>query len=246
MDRCLIARPGPVMLNASGSDEECPDVHSTAEATIPGSVTDKRNLPAVPTTGATGRGDRDALVGVIESCRSYLLLVAERALSPDLRAKEAASDLVQEVMVEAQREAGRWTGRAEATDDLRAWLRQFLLHKIAHLARRYRATDKRRIAREVPLATVEADTALAERLVADQTSPCGRAAQHEEEAALRTALDRLSERMRRAVLWRHHEDCSFDEIGRRLGCSNVAARKLWLKALQKLQVELKAGGDRRT
>jgi RNA polymerase sigma-70 factor, ECF subfamily len=183
------------------------------------------------------------LVGVIESCRSYLLLVAERTLAPDLRAKEGASDLVQEAMVQAQCEAGRWTGRAEATDDLRAWLRHFLMHKIAHAARRYRGTAKRRIVREFPLASVEGDNALAEFLIADQTSPGGQATRHEEEAALRLALDRLPERMSRAVLWRHREDCSFDEIGRRLDCSNVAARKLWLRALQQLQVELKGSVD---
>src|SRR5262249_23541709 len=123
---------------------------------------------------------------------------------------------------------------------LRAWLRQFLMHKIAHAARRYRATDKRRIAREVPLAVVQADGALAQTLIADQPSPGAQAAYHEQEAALRAAPDRLSDRMRRAGLWRHLEDCSFDEIGRRLGCSNVAARKLWLKALEQLQVELKS------
>ncbi len=124
-----------------------------------------------------------------------------------------------------------------------AWLRRLLVNKIAHAARRYRGTGKRRIGREVPLAAVEADSALAGALADDQTSPGGRAARNEEEAALRSALDRLPERMRQAVLWRHREDCSFDEIGRRLGCSNVVARKLWLSALQQLQVELKGGID---
>jgi len=97
--------------------------------------------------------------------------VAERALAPDLRVKEAASDLVQEALAEAQRQAGRWTGRAEATDELRDWLSRFLMHKIAHAARRNRGTGKRRIAREVPLANVKADPALAQTLFTDDTSP---------------------------------------------------------------------------
>ncbi len=198
-------------------------------------------IPAVPAIAEASRSDLGALVGVIESCRSYLLLVARRAMAPDLRTKEAASDLVQEAMVAAQREAGRWTGWAEATDELRAWLRRFLEHRIAHAARRYRATGKRRIGREVPLAAVEADPVMAETLVANQSSVGTRASRREEEAVLRLALDRLPERMCQAVLWRHHEGCSFDEIGRRLGCSNVAARKLWLRALRRLQDELKDG-----
>ena len=191
----------------------------------------RTSAPGVPAIVATSPSEREALIGVIESCRSYLLLVAERELGPDLKAKEAVSDLVEEALVDAQRDAGRWSGGAEATRELRAWLRQFLMHKIKHAARRYRGTGKRRIRREVSLATVEADPGLAGSLMADQTSPGGRAARHEEEAALRHGrADRLPERMHEAVLWRHNEDCSFNEIGRRLACSNVAARKLWLKA----------------
>lgn len=49
------------------------------------------------------------------------------------------------------------------------------------------------------------------------------------------ALDRIPERLRLVVIWRHREDCSFDEIGRRLGISNVAARKNWLRAIEQLQ-----------
>ena len=70
------------------------------------------------------------------------------------------------------------------------------------------------------------------------------AAQREEEALMRAALDRLPERMRQAVLWRHHEGCGFDEIGRRIGCSDVAARKLWLRAMDRLQREFSAEGSR--
>src|SRR5262249_37855195 len=158
-------------------------------------IANKLIVPAAPMIEATSRCDLEALGGVIESCRSYLLLVAERALAPDLRAKEGASDLVQEAMAEAQIQAGRWTGRAEATDELRAGLRQFPMHKIAHAARRYRGTGKRGIAREVPLAMVEADPLMAGALVADQTSVGTRAARREEEHALRSALNRLPERM---------------------------------------------------
>jgi RNA polymerase sigma-70 factor, ECF subfamily len=54
----------------------------------------------------------------------------------------------------------------------------------------------------------------------------------------RVVVSRLPDRMRREVLWRHHENCSFDEIGRRLQCSNVAARKTWLRAPEQLRADL--------
>jgi RNA polymerase sigma-70 factor (ECF subfamily) len=196
-------------------------------------------VPAKSETEVMGKQQDDSLANVIESCRSYLLLVAERAMSPDLRVKEGASDLVQEAVVEAQRHVGRWTAHAKPSDELRAWLCKFLTHKIAHAARRYRGSKKRQMAREISLGTVEGDIALAETLISDQTSVGTRAARREEEAALQAALSRLPDRMRNAIGWRHNEDCSFDVIGQRLGCSNVAARKLWLRALEQLQSELK-------
>jgi RNA polymerase sigma-70 factor, ECF subfamily len=171
----------------------------------------------------------------LHTCRTYLLLVANREMGNDLKSKEGASDVVQETLLQAHREWGTFLGRTEA--ELRRWLRQILLHKIAHAVRRYRHIGSRRIDREVSLDSGDFDDD-ANSLAADQTSPGGRAIKREEEKSLWAALDRLPERMRNAVLWRHHEACSFDELGRRLGCSNVGARKLWLRALERLQLEL--------
>ena len=49
-------------------------------------------------------GSREALGEALESCRAYLLLVANRELDDDLQAKGAPSDLVQETFLEAQRD----------------------------------------------------------------------------------------------------------------------------------------------
>ena len=114
--------------------------------------------------------------------RAYLLLVAERRLPPELKAKEGASDLVQETLLEAQRGFGHFEGRTAA--DLRAWLRRLLLNKVAHAARRYRGTEKRRLARELSLETDLDGEARGRVLAAHDTSPGGRAARREQEASL--------------------------------------------------------------
>jgi RNA polymerase sigma-70 factor (ECF subfamily) len=182
------------------------------------------------------RFDRATWVAGLESCRKYLLLVANRELGNDLKAKEGASDLVQETLLAAHQVSGRFVGRTEA--ELRRWLRRLLMHKVAHSVRRYRRVLSRQIGREVSLDSGNPGETTADYLASDQTSPGGCAIRREEEVALCAALDRLPERMRLTVLWRHHEACSFDEIGRRLACPNVAARKLWLRALERLQREL--------
>jgi RNA polymerase sigma factor (sigma-70 family) len=55
---------------------------------------------------------------------------------------------------------------------------------------------------------------------------------------VRRALDRLPEDYRWALLWRYQETLSFEEIGRLLQRSPNAARKLWARALVRLQQEL--------
>jgi RNA polymerase sigma-70 factor, ECF subfamily len=181
-------------------------------------------------------GGSEEIGRAIAAHRNYLLLVANRTMTRALKAKEGASDLVQEAMLAAHRASAQF-GLKSAVE-LRSWLRRLLLNRVAHAARRYVGTQKRRMAREVSLDAVPEGAGVAADLAADQTSPGGLAARREEEAMTRAALDRLPERMRHAVLWRHHDGCGFEEIGRRLGCSDVAARKLWLRALERLQREL--------
>src|ERR687883_158141 len=86
-------------------------------------------------------GSREALGRVLEACRGYLLLVAERELAPDLRPKGGASDLVQQTFLEAQRDFARFRGDSE--EELLAWLRRLLLHNVADFSRRFHGTGKR-------------------------------------------------------------------------------------------------------
>src|SRR5262249_28239413 len=94
-------------------------------------------------------GSTNGLGQVLESCRQYLLLVANKELDPDLRAKVGPSDVVQDSILEAQRDFGRFHGTTEA--DVLAWLRRILLNNIANVRQHYRATQKRELSREVSL-----------------------------------------------------------------------------------------------
>src|SRR5262245_58767873 len=104
---------------------------------------------AAPLFDAARAGSREALGKLLESCRGYLLILANGELDADLQAKEGASDRVQETFLEAQRDFGQFQGRSEA--ELLAWLRRLLLNNIANFTRRYRITGKRSVEREVAL-----------------------------------------------------------------------------------------------
>lgn len=202
---------------------------------------DASSVPFLSKLDAARAGDREALGRAVEPFRQFLLRIAERELAEDLKAKEGASDLVQDTLLEAQRQIGRFEGRSE--QELLAWLRRMLLHRVSYTVRRYRRVGKRRLAQERSLGASGLSGGLENWLAGDSTSPSNRAARGEEEAALVAALERLPERLRQVIIWRHREDCSFEEIGRRLDRSDVAARRLWLRAIEQLRREMNVRPD---
>ena len=175
-------------------------------------------------------GSAEALGRLLETLRPYLLLVANEELPAWLRGKVGASDLVQETCLQAQGHFDRFRDDGEA--ELLAWLRRILLNNVATLQRRYSA-DKRQVAREVPLAECGADGLL--DLPLPGPSPSSFAAARERDAALLRALERLPEEYRQVVHWRSYGRLPFDEVGRRMGRSAEAARKLWVRAIERLQ-----------
>jgi RNA polymerase sigma-70 factor (ECF subfamily) len=187
---------------------------------------------------AARAGSKEALGEALEACRGYLLLVADQELDPDLRAKGSASDLVQETFLEAQRDFGRFVGESE--DELLAWLRQMLVHNLLNFTRRYRTTQKRKLGREIVLPTSNSSSVPVPSPCAAGPSPSAEAVKHEHAERLEQAMARLPEDYRRVILLRYQDEQTFEEIGRVMNRSANAARKLWLRAVERLQDEMDA------
>jgi RNA polymerase sigma-70 factor (ECF subfamily) len=185
---------------------------------------------------AAARAGSDEMLGqVLEACRGYLLLVAQGELGPDLRAKGGASDLVQETFLEAQRDFAQFRGAT--ADELRAWLRQLLLHNVANFARRYRAA-KRHAGREVALDPGGSSADPAGGVAADAPTPSALVMAEEQAQALHDALGRLPEDYRRVILLRYQDRHPFEEIARRMDRSPAAVRTLWSRAVRRLRQEM--------
>jgi RNA polymerase sigma-70 factor (ECF subfamily) len=180
-------------------------------------------------------GSREALGRALETCRGYLLQVAQGELAPELRAKGGASDLVQETLLEAYRDFDRFHGGTE--DELLAWLRRLLLNNLADFTRRYRGTGRRQLDREVaPPGDSSAEPGGG--LVAADRSPSSLAAAGEQASVVLRVLERLPEEYRRVIVLRYQDARTFDEIGKELGLTANAARKLLLRAIERVQTEL--------
>jgi RNA polymerase sigma-70 factor (ECF subfamily) len=187
---------------------------------------------------AARTGSREALGQALEACRGYLLLVAQRELDPALHAKGGASDLVQETFLEAQRDFAGFHGSCEA--ELLAWTRRLLLNNLANFTRSYRETEKRHVGREVALAADNSHGGPAATVRAPTPTPSVEAMANEQALALQRALARLPEDYRKVLCWRYQEQRSFEEIAGLLNKSPNAARKLWARALERLQQEMGA------
>jgi RNA polymerase sigma-70 factor (ECF subfamily) len=185
---------------------------------------------------AARSGSQAALGDALETCRAYLLLIANQELDPELRAKGGASDLVQETFLEAQRDFSRFGG--QTPEELRAWLRQLLLHNLADLRDRYRGTAKRDLGREVPLQPGSTADGLGPGLAGADPSPSAEAVAHEQAEALLQAVQRLPEDYRQVIIFRYQEQRSWEEISQLLGRTPNAARLLWLRAVERLKQEL--------
>ena len=68
---------------------------------------------------------REDIAHALEAHRPYLLALANQELQPALRAKEAASDMVQETIILALRDFEQFRGDGAA--EMVGWLRRILL-----------------------------------------------------------------------------------------------------------------------
>jgi RNA polymerase sigma-70 factor (ECF subfamily) len=178
---------------------------------------------------AARAGSEPTVWGLLAACRGYLLQVAVDRLDPAVRAKANPSDLVHETLLEAYRDFAQFRGRCEA--EWLAWLRRLLIHNIANFERRYLGTAMRRSQREVSLS----DQSVAAAVPAPGPSPSSKVIAGERERALERDIARLADDYRMVILWHHRDGLPFCEIGRRLGRSADAARRLWSRAIDRLQ-----------
>jgi RNA polymerase sigma factor (sigma-70 family) len=81
--------------------------------------------------------------------------------------------------------------------------------------------------------------AVRRQLVADAATPSSHAIRHEEEEIVEEAMLRLSTRDQLVIRLRHREHLSFQEVACRLQITEPAARILWARAIDRLQIQVR-------
>ena len=184
---------------------------------------------------AARAGSSEALGRLLQSCRSYLLLIANEELDHDLRGKVAPSDAVQETLALACRRVNQFRGASH--EEWLGWLRAILHNELRATERMHRA--KKRDARR----EIAATDSRTHDLPAEGHSPRAGAVEAEEVQRLRQALVRLSDDHRKVIMLRSWKELSFAEVARHLERTEDAARKLWVRAMERLEHELNCHGS---
>jgi RNA polymerase sigma-70 factor (ECF subfamily) len=174
-------------------------------------------------------GDSNALGQVLEGYREYLRLLARARVGQEMRVRLDPSDLVQETLLEAQRDFPQFLGGSEA--ELAVWLRRILARNLADQLK-YHQSQKRDVGREQPLDPLIEQAH--EALAAPLSSPSKQASRREQAVVMASAMAQLPQDYREVITLRYVEGRSFDEVAAQMGRSAGAVRMLWMRALERL------------
>lgn len=186
------------------------------------------------------RGDAAAIERLLLAYREPLRRVIDLRLDPALGRRVDASDIVQDVLLEANQ---------RLTDYLRdprmpfhLWLRHLAQDRIIDTHRQHRLAQRRSIDREQPIQRPawadESSIQLVAQLVDGERTPASAVIQEELERRLDGALVALEANDRDIITMRHHEQLSNQEVAQVLGLTEAAASMRYLRAIRKLRAIL--------
>jgi RNA polymerase sigma-70 factor (ECF subfamily) len=164
-------------------------------------------------------------------------------LDPALAARVDASDIVQEVLLEAHRRLQDYLKNPAMPFHL--WLRHMAKDHIIDAHRRHRQAQRRSLDREQPIVpAVLADHSsyeLAGQLIDPERTPASEAIRRELQRRIDAAIADLDEDDREIILLRHREQLSNQDVAHELGLSEAAASMRYLRAVRRLRDALIPG-----
>jgi RNA polymerase sigma-70 factor (ECF subfamily) len=186
------------------------------------------------------RGEAEAVERLLAVHREPLRRTIGLRLDPALAARVDASDIVQDVLLEAHRRLPDYLNNPVMPFHL--WLRHIAKDHIIDAHRRHRQAQRRSLDREQPIVpAVLADHSsyeLAGQLLDPELTPASEAMRRELQRRLDAAIADLDVDDREVLLLRHREQLSNQDIARALGLSEAAASMRYLRAVRRLRAKL--------
>lgn len=190
------------------------------------------------------RGDAGAVNGLLQRHRETIKRMIDRRMDRGVQRRVDASDIVQDVLLEANRRLGDYL--ANPTMPFQLWLRHMARDRLIDAHRRHRVAATRSVDREVPLIVPDAadhsQADLGQQIADRELTPAAAATWGELERRFAAAVEQLEEADREIVLLRHFEHLSTAEAAEVLGLSKPAVGMRYLRAMRRLRVLLDDGG----
>ena len=189
-------------------------------------------------------GDAGAVNQLLEGHRDAVRRMIDLRMDRVLKRRVDASDIVQEVLIEANRRLRDYM--ANPVMPFHLWLRQMAKDRLIDAHRRHRQAGRRSMDREQPMAVVGADQSsinLAAQLRDQQLTPAAAAAWAELQRRFEAACAELDEQDREIVLMRHFEHLANSEAADSLGLSAQAASMRYLRAMRRLRKLLEGDAE---
>jgi len=185
------------------------------------------------------QGDHVARQRLLEMHRPRLKLMVALRLDRRLNARVDPSDVVQDALTEANQQLDQYL--RERPLPFYPWLRRFAWKRLVDLHRRHVVARRRSVTREESLDPGLPDhsaIALANNLMASDTSPSRRVLRDELCQRVQQALGQLDERDHEVLVLRYLEQLTTAEIAAVLGIGTGAVKMRHLRALERLRARL--------
>lgn len=182
-------------------------------------------------------GDKSAINQLMDRHRKSIDRLVRMRLDRKIQNRISASDVVQDVLVEAYRRLPRYL--ESPAMPFRLWVRQIARDRIIDAHRRHRVSAKRSVDREqrmvVPRGYDQSSIRLASLLGDSRLTPAEAAIQKEMARKVEAAISLLDEKDSEIIVMRHYEHLTNQDISRLLDLSEPAASMRYLRAIRRLK-----------
>ena len=186
------------------------------------------------------RGDTGAVDRLLAQHREPVRRMIDLRIDPAIAARVDASDVVQEVLIEASRRLDDYL--RDGTMPFHLWLRHLAQDHLIDAHRRHRQAQKRGVDREQPIVPAafadRSSIELAAQFIDSELTPASAAMQQELQRRLHVAITQLNDDDRDIILMRHFEQLSNQEVALLLKLTEAAASMRYLRALRRLRALL--------
>jgi RNA polymerase sigma-70 factor (ECF subfamily) len=183
------------------------------------------------------QGEAAAVERLLTSHREPLRRMIGMRLDPALAARVDASDVVQDVLLEAHKRLQDYLRNPAMPFHL--WLRHIAKDHVIDAHRRHRQAQRRSLDREQPIVPAamsdQSSFELAGQLLDQEVTPASAAIRHELQRRLDAAVAELGDDDREVILMRHGEQLSNQDVAQALGLTEAAASMRYLRALRRLR-----------